>query len=403
MSVPFVTIWYHKEKEENINSIELEDPLKYFSNMHREASHDSEPILKQSIEGQFDDPTSPTFQSDPLPKKITPLNEKFNVRGISREWVMQFKDDGVELLANIHKRVVFKDEVADLTTSTTEDNRIMDCEESTSSHFKRKPMKALKPLNSSYNNRNISSDWVKEYKEEGTELITDLKQKDIFGNDMEGELTAITPNGLPKVPSQTVSKSTDTKASVEQTENSLLPTFMVKSLKSVRFGRMSSRDWVLPNILDDNDDDTRLTEMFPELTEESDLEHQALSKLNQPCDTPQPSNIPPSVPSSADTIKEKPKNDIPDKQYTEKDVLFGRGGRGNHHKGNKRYRSLVNSHKKQYRKTKDKQAKTAIARLIVHTINASGGRFLRFDTSEKKWVEVPIVRARTKVSQALRE
>ena len=64
---------------------------------------------------------------------------------------------------------------------------------------------------------------------------------------------------------------------------------------------------------------------------------------------------------------------------------------------------LVNYHKEQYRKTKDKQAKTAIARSIVHKINSTGGRFLMYNKAKSKWMEVPSVRARTKVSQALRE
>merc|ERR1712232_1444721 len=193
--------------------------------------------------------------------------------------------------ANIHKKVVFSDELSlDTATSTTEDKR-MDCEAPT-----QKQLKPIKPLGSSLFNRSQSLDWVKEYKQEGIEPLTNVDQKNLFGN--EEELTSITPDGLPKAPSLTISK-------------------------------------------------------FTELKEESDVELEP--KTIQPSNIPL--NIPRSVPSSADTIKKESKKVTTKKEYTDLDVLFGRGGRGNHHEGNKRYRSLVNSHKEQYRKIKDKQAK----------------------------------------------
>merc|ERR1712232_136708 len=293
--------------------------------------------------------------------------------------------------ANIHKKVVFSDELSlDTATSTTEDKR-MDCEAPT-----QKPSKPIKPLGSSLFNRSQSLDWVKEYKQEGIEPLTNVDQKNLFGN--EEELTSITPDGLPKAPSLTISKFTGLKVSLNGGPQAV-PTSIVKSLKKVAIGRMSSSDWVHQNILDDDSDDKQLTEMFPELEEESDVELEP--KTIQPSNNPL--NIPRSVPSSADTIKKESKKVTTKKEYTDIDVLFGRGGRGNHHKGNKRYRSLVNSHKEQYRKIKDKQAKTAIARSIVQKINSSGGRFLMYDKTKSKWMEVPSVRARTKVSQALRE
>merc|ERR1712232_994988 len=178
--------------------------------------------------------------------------------------------------------------------------------------------------------------------------------------------------------SLTISKYTELKVSLNGGPQAV-PTSIVKSLEKVAIGRMSSSDWVHQNILDDDNDDKQLTEMFPELEEESDVELEP------------------------NTIQKESKKVTTRKEYTDLDVLFGRGGRGNHHKGNKRYRSLVNSHKEKYRKIKDKQAKTAIARSIVQKINSSGGRFLMYDKTKSKWMEVPSVRARTKVSQALRE
>lgn len=392
---------FHEENV-NINSIELEDLKEPFFNMRRESSHNTELKLSQSQEETFDDLTSPTFKSDSLPKKITPLNTSFNTRDSSREWVMKYQKDGVKLLANIHKKVVFSEELVDLSTSTTEDKSSMDCEELTSSCTTPKPLKTIKPLGSFFN-RSQSLDWVKEYKQEGIEPLTNVEPDNVFGNDMKEELTTITPDGLPKVPSRTISTFSEFLVTLKGKENPQVPACMVTSLKNVRSGRMTSSDWVHQNLLDDDSDDKLLSEMFPELEEESDVEYKPLSKITQSSNKPQPLNIPRSVPSSADTIKKESKEGTKEKEYTDIDVLFGRGGRGNHHKGNKQYRSLVNSHKQQYRKTKDKQAKTAIARSIVHKINSTGGRFLMYNKAKSKWMEVPSVRARTKVSQALRE
>ena len=193
--------------------------------------------------------------------------------------------------------------------------------------------KSFKSSSTKFFGRSTSLEWVEEYKKVGIEPLTDIDENTIFGNDMADELTTITPDGLPQVPSQTVSDFTDTKVSLK--------------------GNATSE--------------------------------------------------PPRVPTSADTVKRESNDVVPDKQYTEKDVLFGRGGLGNNHKGNIRYRELVKSHKAQYRKTKDKQAKTAMARSILHKIDSSGGRFLKYDEAQNKWIRVSSNRARIKISQALRE
>jgi len=84
-------------------------------------------------------------------------------------------------------------------------------------------------------------------------------------------------------------------------------------------------------------------------------------------------------------------------------VLFGRGGRSNHHPGNKVYRDIVCQHQEHY-KACDKNEKTKVAQGIVdHVNNVIGGRFLELDKGNNKWFLVPNVVARRKVGQALRE
>lgn len=89
---------------------------------------------------------------------------------------------------------------------------------------------------------------------------------------------------------------------------------------------------------------------------------------------------------------------------TENDILCGRGGLTNHHKGNKRFRDVVALHRPDYVRA-SKVQKPAVARMIVKAIRNSDppGRFLKKDTKMDKWVDIGDKRAAEKASQALRE
>jgi hypothetical protein len=88
---------------------------------------------------------------------------------------------------------------------------------------------------------------------------------------------------------------------------------------------------------------------------------------------------------------------------TTQDVLFGRGGRSNHHQGNKVYRDIVTEQQDHYRRC-DKNEKTKVAQGIVdHMQKVVGARFLEMEKETNRWYLVPNVVARRKVGQALRE
>jgi len=89
-------------------------------------------------------------------------------------------------------------------------------------------------------------------------------------------------------------------------------------------------------------------------------------------------------------------------EVTDKDVLFGRGGKSNHHPGNKMYRDEVKNLQDWY-KSCSKSEKTQISNLLVERITSYGGRFLKQDVRSKKWYAVSAVVARKKASQGLRE
>ena len=97
---------------------------------------------------------------------------------------------------------------------------------------------------------------------------------------------------------------------------------------------------------------------------------------------------------------------VPDiKVYVEpttNDVLLGRGGRSNHHPGNKRYREEVCNLREWYGSIGDnKDDKTKLSQTLVDRIQSNNGRFLEKD--KEGWYVVPNVVARRKASQALRE
>lgn len=88
--------------------------------------------------------------------------------------------------------------------------------------------------------------------------------------------------------------------------------------------------------------------------------------------------------------------------FTDDDVLLGRGGLSNKHPGNKRYRQEIENAKAVYR-TASKDEKTQWASLLVEYVEKYGGRFLERDKATGNWYIVPDIVARRKAGQALRE
>ena len=122
------------------------------------------------------------------------------------------------------------------------------------------------------------------------------------------------------------------------------------------------------------------------------------------------SHVEERIPSPAPKQKKKRKRaprkkPIPDvKEYvdpTDLDVLLGRGGKSNHHAGNKRYREEVKNLQSWYAGVSDKNEKTDLSQMLVDYVHQYNGRFLEKD--ETGWYIVPNITARRKASQALRE
>jgi hypothetical protein len=90
---------------------------------------------------------------------------------------------------------------------------------------------------------------------------------------------------------------------------------------------------------------------------------------------------------------------------THHDVLLGRGGRTNHHRGNNMYLEAKEEIQDRYMGA-SKDEKTVISQELVDIVHNWGGRFLKLDESSKtadQWFEVPNIIARKKASQSLRE
>lgn len=89
---------------------------------------------------------------------------------------------------------------------------------------------------------------------------------------------------------------------------------------------------------------------------------------------------------------------------TDHDILCGRGGLTNHHKGNKRFRDIVALHRPDYVRA-PKIQKPSVARVIVRAIRNGppAGRFLKKNEKTGKWEDIGDKKAAEKTSQALRE
>jgi hypothetical protein len=92
-------------------------------------------------------------------------------------------------------------------------------------------------------------------------------------------------------------------------------------------------------------------------------------------------------------------------EVKDNDVLCGRGGLANKHRGNLLYRQLVNANKDLYQSCgKKKNHKYFLAISIIEAVEIQGGgRFLRRDDKLGDWVTISREDAFSKTSQALRE
>lgn len=113
---------------------------------------------------------------------------------------------------------------------------------------------------------------------------------------------------------------------------------------------------------------------------------------------------------------------IEESEITKHDVLLGRGGRTNHHEGNKKYLQYKLLLQEQYFRA-NKEGKTRISQQLVQMVLDRKGRFLKqaepdmirqahgnyryrksgSDDDDQLWYEVDVLTARKKASQTLRE
>jgi hypothetical protein len=89
--------------------------------------------------------------------------------------------------------------------------------------------------------------------------------------------------------------------------------------------------------------------------------------------------------------------------YTEMDVLCEKGGRANHHMGNRVFLRLVQRNKSHYRQMVLRRDRDMLIQSILQAIQQSGGRFRRLDKESCQWHTVDLLCAYRKIRQALRE
>ena len=101
------------------------------------------------------------------------------------------------------------------------------------------------------------------------------------------------------------------------------------------------------------------------------------------------------------TIERRLPNTVDD--ISDQDVVCGRGGASNSHKGNIFFRSLVSNNKPKYL-IASKVEKKLIAKSIIATVRRRGGRFLKWSSDQRDgFIDMGDVAAMDKTCQALRE
>lgn len=87
------------------------------------------------------------------------------------------------------------------------------------------------------------------------------------------------------------------------------------------------------------------------------------------------------------------------------DVLSGRGGKSNHHIGNKFFRHLVTEMRPAYRSSKTRIEKAIITESLMEKVHRMGGQFLIQNKGrlEPQWSVMTKAEVRRKTSQSLRE
>lgn len=84
------------------------------------------------------------------------------------------------------------------------------------------------------------------------------------------------------------------------------------------------------------------------------------------------------------------------------DVVCGRDRLSHSHRGNKRFRQIIQTYREQYQTANRREEKTRITGEIVSIVESSGGRFLKVEESSGEWVGVDSASIHEKVSHALR-
>eukprot|EP00980_Cylindrotheca_fusiformis_P025826 scaffold14697_cov124-Cylindrotheca_fusiformis.AAC.1 len=89
---------------------------------------------------------------------------------------------------------------------------------------------------------------------------------------------------------------------------------------------------------------------------------------------------------------------------TPRDVLCGRGFHITNHHGNLQFHLLINKYRESYRKSKRRNEKQRIIRLVINETKKTGARFLKRveDPGDSRWVELDYKKVYEKVSHTLR-
>ena len=96
-------------------------------------------------------------------------------------------------------------------------------------------------------------------------------------------------------------------------------------------------------------------------------------------------------------------DEYPITDFTEADVLMGKGKHNVGFPGNQSYREIVRENRDEYENTGKRLIKGAIGRRVVEKVWNRGGRFLECDSRRERWKEADLDRVLAKTRKAFGE
>jgi hypothetical protein len=193
----------------------------------------------------------------------------------------------------------------------------------------------------------------------------------------------------------------------KKTNTSMTPvTSLISAMSSTDICKVTSRSFDMKVTSATTETNQLMHETHFPHTFVSSIENKMVNIVSAPlsiCDTNSSKNLECCTISSLEKINSD--TFVRETDITDADILSGRGGKSNHHIGNKRFRHLVSEMKSMYQSKGTRTDKTALSKAVIEFVHSYDGRFLIQEEkdNDRVWRVMTTMEAQRKTSQALRE